>query len=149
MASNSNTTDTTYQSDVEHVENLYNSINSLEAKFKQIIATKKGDEKIDTDDKMMKLQTQFWEDHVTCIDSCNQEYMKNHEKGSEGMYKKCCDLSQKFCCLVNMYKKIIFGDWPATDLESRKRTIFIAICDIDRFRCAKTVSNCVMSVKNG
>lgn len=138
--------DTTYQSDFEHLENFYNSIKSLDAEYMEGIANKTGYNKIDTDDKLRKYQTQFWEKHIHSIDLDNQECMKCiKDDGSNNTYSECCSLVWKLCSMVNLYNDMIFGDWASTDLESRKRTILIAISDISKYRCGKVLTNSVIS----
>lgn len=129
--------DKTRHSDNENVNNLINSVKSLENIFQHGIDIKNDDEKIDTDEKMMSYQSEFWEAHMKCIDSCNDTYMSINVDAEPEKAHKCCKKIWKFCCMVTMYDKMIHAEWPTTDLESRKLTILLAISDIERFRCEK------------
>lgn len=140
MASATNQMDQTAVSDLQNLENLIVSVKSLESQYQKGIDNKKGDEKIDNTDKLMEYQTDFWNSHISCIDSCNQHFMEMHEHGSFEA-NECCKAIWDFCCLYNLYSRNIFNEWLATDVESRKLTIFLAICDVEKFRCDKCV-NC-------
>lgn len=129
--------DKTRHSDIENVNNLINSVKTLERVFQHGIDMKNDDEKIDTDEKMLSYQSDFWEAHMKCIDSCNDTYMSVNVDAEPEKAAKCCKKIWKFCCMVTRYHKMIHAEWPTTDLESRKLTILLAISDIERFRCEK------------
>lgn len=127
MASSSN--DKTQYLDLERVNNLVNCIESLEAAFQKGIK----DGQIDTDEKMISYQNDFWKSHLKCIESCNDTYMTNAQSQNAN---DCCKKIWDFCCMATLYNQMING-WPNVDLQSRKLTILIAICDIEQFRCEK------------
>lgn len=138
--------DRTRHSDNENVNNLINSVKTLENIFQHGIDIKNDDEKIDTDEKMLSYQSEFWEAHMKCIDSCNDTYMTINVDAEPEKALKCCKKIWKFCCMVSMYHKMIHAKWPTTDLESRKLTILLAISDIERFRCEKN-QKCNRNIK--
>lgn len=138
--------DKTRHSDIENVNNLINSVKTLENMFQHGIDIKKGEQKIDTDEKMRFYQSEFWEAHMKCIDSCNDTYMSINVEAEPEKAAKCCPKIWKFCCMAAMYHKMIHDNWPSTDLESRKLTILLAISDIERFRCEKS-QKCTRNIK--
>lgn len=129
--------DKTRHSDLENLYNLVNCVKTLETEFEKGI----NDGKIDTDDKMLSYQNEFWESHLKCIDSCNDTYMNINEHAAANKVDKCCKKIWDFCCMITMYNEMIYAKWPTTDSLSRKLTILIAICDIEQFRCEKNLNN--------
>lgn len=135
MASSNTETDKTADFDLEKINKLITSVESLELEYQKGIENKKGDEKIDNNEKLLQYQTDFWNSHILCIDTCNEEFLKMYENGSSGEWTECCKLTWDFCCMHSLYNRNIMKDWPETDLESRKMTILLAIRDMENFRC--------------
>lgn len=119
--------------------NWINGVKSLDAEFRNGIESKKGDERIDNDDKLIMYQNEFWEAHMKCIESCNDTYMNINEYAAWKYMKKTFQKFWNFFVMVNLYNQDIYDDWPMTDLNSRKLTILIAICDVKQFRCGETI----------
>lgn len=120
--------------DHQKLDELIHSTHLLDLEFQKGIESRKGVDKIDSDEKMMIYQTNFWNTYVNCIESCNDDYMEIQTNAVDEA-SACCKKIWKYCCMVPLYNEMIFGNWSATDLESRKRTILLAICDIERYRC--------------
>lgn len=133
--------DKTHQSDLEKVYNIRNCVKSLEEHYQNGIDS----EKIEGYEKLIEYQNEFWESHVKCIESCNDNFMTVEEHATP-ITNKCCKAIWNFCCMVNLYNEMIHADWPTTDVESRKLTILLAICDIENFRCEKK-QKCDFNIK--
>lgn len=128
----------TLASDLQNLEDLINSVKKLELKYQDGIDKRTGDEKIDNYEKLLAYQTDFWNSHITCIDGCNQQFLAMHERNADQEKAcNCCKSIWDFCCMANLYQQNISDSWSATDLESRKLTILLAICDVEKFRCDK------------
>lgn len=139
--------DQTHISDLNRVENLINTIKTLEIKFESTAP------KLDPSkpraanfEEIYIFQNNFWESHVKCIDQCNNNFMNIHEH-SEINRSTCCKDIWDFCCLVNLYNqdigydsKLDFSTMKSLDLESRKLTILLAIEEIKKY-CCKEVPN--------
>lgn len=130
--------DPTLASDLQNLDNLLNSVEQLELHYQKGIDNQTGDEEINNYEKLFAYQTEFWNSHISCIDSCNQNFLEMHKANAE--HEKACNCFKSiwnFCCMANLHHRNIMRSWPASDLESRKLTILLAICDIEKFRCNK------------
>lgn len=119
---------------------LFDRVKKLNAQFEYEFARKNDSSTNEAEySKMLKYQDEFWTNHVNCIKYCNAVYMDNYgspmcEK-SKDCYKKILD----FNTMVNLYKKEIVS--AMEDLELRKKTILIGICDIEGFICGVSKSS--------
>lgn len=127
--------DQTYTKDMEKIYNLVNDVKSLDVEFQQGIDNKKGDEQIDTDDKLITYQSEFWEAYVKRIESFNDTNVNGDEYSAWENSNKCCQMIWNFYTMVKLYNQDIYGNGLMTDLNSRKLTILIAISDLKQFRC--------------
>lgn len=125
--------DQTRASDMQNLEKLIDEVESLALVYEKGIDRRKNTEKMNTDDELV-YQNEFWRSHVDCIESCNENFM-NIQMDSVDAARECCKRFWKCCCMVGLYNKSIYSTWPMTDIESRKLTILLAICDIERYRC--------------
>lgn len=129
MVSKEQILDITRLLDIENLHNLINSVKSVEQDFIKFTAQKKDDLQIDEQDKVLNDQNKFWEDNVESCRLCNEEFCKSHENADS------CEVLWKFHTMVNWYAEEIYRNWLYTDLETRKLTIFLGICDIKKYMC--------------
>lgn len=125
----------TYTKDMEKIYNLVNDVKSLDVEFQNGIDSKMGDNRIDTDDKLITYQNEFWEAYVKRIGSSNDTNVNGDEHSAWDSSNKCCQMIWNFCMMVKLYNQEIYGNGPTTDLNSRKLTILIAIANLKQFRC--------------
>lgn len=135
-----NITDQTCQTDRKNLDDLIKATKLFEVEYQKGIENRKNYDKIDSNDKLVEYQTKFWEAHVKCITDCNNTFIEI-QRNAVDTACECCKRIWKFCCMVNLYNQIILGNWLETDLESRKLSILLAICDIERYRCKEPNSN--------
>lgn len=130
----SHANDKKYQADLQSVENLIKTVEELKIHYDNGIKNKAIDENIDTDEKLRAYQSEFWESHLSCVNSCNEHFVRNSSPDDSC---ECCKLVWDFCCFVNLYNQNIYGEWDTSELQSRMWTILLAISDIEKCRCVK------------
>lgn len=123
----------TLQLDNEKLENLVNTIKTLEVEIQHRLDNEKDDENNEYE-KMRSHQTHFYDFHVECIKSCIKTSMDKFAADSiEGV--NCRKLLDKFQCMRELYNQDIFADCLISDLKSRELTILLAIADLQKYRC--------------
>lgn len=123
-----------HHSDMELLNELIRSTQSLESIYQNGIANQKGDNKIESLEKLILYQNEFWQSSVNCIESCNKTYWELQKDAVDKAHDICKQM-WKFWCKVTLYNEIIFREWKPMDMDSRKLTILIAISDIEGHRC--------------
>lgn len=130
----SSSNDETCQLDLKKLNDLVDRVKKLEAAFEEFAAKEQSHAKEIENTVKSNAEVDFWYNYVNCIESCNAKFMDNFDDTTNETPDECCKKIWDFCITVKLYNREI-SDWPPTDLESRKLTILLGICELEQFIC--------------
>lgn len=141
--------DKTVKSDQKYIADLFQSIEQLNTIYKSKIDKKK----ISNDQSLFDFQSKFWKSFQDQFTEASNEYEKNFNELCNKDFEQRKWLKQlifSFNILKTLYThNILHANWPISDLESRKLTIFIAIDELQKYQREILIKLKEMNKSNG
>lgn len=130
--SNETTLDKTAQSDAQHINKFFASMKTLDESYEG----KKEEANLKDDRSLIEFQNEFWLKTIATFEDAVSNFEDSANKLEQiGRKEQSNEIGQTlldYHILAALYKHKINEYWPISDSESRKRTILIALAELEQ-----------------